>query len=82
VVSRMAEGADWALVEEPGVRAAAAEVAEFAVPFAAVGAMTGDRVALFVLLTREDAEIDRQPRHQAIEIDVPTPRFGMQTWTA
>ena len=81
-VSRMPEGAEWVPVKESGVRAAADDVAEFAIPFGVLGASTGDRVALFVLLTQGDAEVDRQPRHQAIEIEVPDHRFAMQTWTA
>ena len=65
-----------------GVRAAVGDVAEFAIPFAALGAPTGDRVALFVLLTLDGTEIERQSRHQAIEFEVPDQRFAMQTWTA
>jgi len=26
--------------------------------------------------------MDRQPRHQAIEFDVPDHQFGSRTWTA
>jgi hypothetical protein len=57
-------------------------VAEFEIPFAVLGAATGERVAMFVTMTRGDVELDRQPRHQAIEFDVPDQRFGSRTWTA
>jgi hypothetical protein len=67
---------------EMGLRAAAGDVAEFAIPFTALEASAGERVALFVTLSREDAEVDRQPRHQAIEIELPSERFAMRTWTA
>ena len=52
------------------------------IPFAVLGAATGDRVALFVMMTRDNAEIDRQPHHEAIEFQVPDQRFGSRTWTA
>jgi alpha-amylase/alpha-mannosidase (GH57 family) len=81
-VSRMSENKTWVPVPDAGVRAAVGEVLELAVPFAAMGARTGDRVALFVLVTKGGVEVDRQPRHQAIEIQVPDLRFAMRTWTA
>ena len=81
-VSRMSGNQAWVPVQESGIRTAVGEVAELAVPFATLGARTGDRVALFVLVTSGGVEIDRQPRHQAIEIEVPDPRFAMRTWTA
>jgi hypothetical protein len=37
---------------------------------------------MFVMMTRDDAEIDRQPHHDAIEFQVPDQRFGSRTWTA
>jgi len=39
-------------------------------------------VAMFVMMTRGTTEIDRQPRHQAIEFEVPDYRFASRTWTA
>ena len=81
-VSRMSENKTWVPVPESGVLAAVGEVAELAVPFATMGARTGDRVAFFVLVTSAGVEVDRQPRHQAIEIQVPDLRFAMRTWTA
>ena len=81
-VSRMSENKAWAPDQASGVRAAVGKVVELAIPFATLGARTGDRVALFVLVTKAGAEIDRQPRHQAIEIEVPDRRFAIRSWTA
>ncbi len=72
----------WSRVEEPRLHAAAGRVAEFQIPFAVLGAKTGDRVAMFVLMTRDNTEIDRQPHHEAIEFQVPDQRFESRTWTA
>ena len=81
-VSQASNGPGVTRPVETGVRAAVEKVAELAIPFTVLGASAGDRVALFVILTSEDAEVDRQPRHQAIEIEVPSERFAMRTWTA
>jgi alpha-amylase/alpha-mannosidase (GH57 family) len=72
----------WSKVGEPRLLAAAGRVAEFQIPFAVLGATTGDRVALFVMMTRDNAEVDRQPHHESIEFQVPDRRFGSRTWTA
>ena len=81
-VSRTGEGNGMAAALEGRIRSAAGKIAEFAIPFDVLGVEAGDRVALFVLVTRDGAEIDRQPRHQAIEVEVPNQRFAMQAWTA
>ena len=82
VVYRKSESGDWAATPEPRVRAAVGRVAEFEVPFSVLGAATGDRVAMFVMMTRGTTEVDRQPRHQAIEFERPDHRFASRTWTA
>jgi len=79
---RQVDGDQWAVVTDPRVRAAAGRVAEFQIPFSVLGAGTGQRVAMFVLLRRGDVDVERQPRHQAIEVEVPDERFSMRTWTA
>ena len=73
---------EWSRVDDSRLRGAAGRVAEFEIPFAVLGASAGDRVAMFVMMTRGETEMDRQPRHQAIEFKVPDQRFGSQTWTA
>ena len=79
---RSVDGDRWSAVPEPRLRAAVGRVAEFEVPFAVLGAAAGDRVAMFVLVRRGDTDVERQPRHQAIEFEVPDQRFSMRTWTA
>ena len=78
---KSAEGL-WAAASEPRLRGAVGRVAEFEIPFAVLGASAGERVAMFVLLRRGAADVDRQPRHQAIEFEVPDHRFAARTWTA
>jgi alpha-amylase/alpha-mannosidase (GH57 family) len=82
VLYRKSDSGGWAAAPEARVRAAVGRVAEFEVPFSVLGAATGDRVAMFVMMTRGTTEIDRQPRHQAIEFEVPDYRFASRTWTA
>ena len=72
----------WSRVEETRLHAAAGRVAEFQIPFAVLGATSGDRVAMFVTIVRDDTEIERQPHHDAIEFQVPDQRFESRTWTA
>ena len=78
---KSAEGL-WAAASESRLRGAVGRVAEFEIPFAVLGASAGERVAMFVLLRRGTADVDRQPRHQAIEFEVPDHRFAARTWTA
>ena len=82
VLYRKSGTEQWTRVEDPRLRGAAGRVAEFEIPFAVLGAAIGERVAMFATLTHGDAEMDRQPRHQAIEFEVPDQRFGSRTWTA
>jgi hypothetical protein len=79
---RSADGNGWSAIPEPRLRAAVGRVAEFQIPFAVLGAAAGERVAMFVLLRRGETDVERQPRHQAIEFVVPDQRFSMSTWTA
>ena len=79
---RKSNGDQWSVVPEPRLRGAVGRVAELEVPFDVLGASPGERVAMFVLLRRGAADIDRQPRHQAIEFEVPDQRFVTRAWTA
>jgi hypothetical protein len=79
---RKSDTGDWRALPESRVHAAARRVAEVRIPFEVLGVRTGSDVALFVLLTREGAEIERHPRHQAIEFQVPDERFPARAWTA
>jgi hypothetical protein len=80
-VYRKAAGDQWLASQEPGVRAAVGRVAEFEIPFAALGAGTGERVAMFVILRRGPVDVDRQPRNKAIEFEVPDQGFTARSWT-
>jgi hypothetical protein len=79
---RSADGGRWSAIAEPRLRAAVGRVAEFQIPFAVLGAAAGERVAMFVVVRRGDTDVERQPRHQAIEFEIPDQRFSMSTWTA
>jgi len=79
---RCMDGDRWSAVAEPRLRAAVGRVAELEIPFEVLGAAAGERVAMFVLVRRGDIDVERQPRHQAIEFKVPDQRFSMSTWTA
>ena len=79
---RSADGDRWSVVAEPRLRAAVGRVAEIQIPFEVLGAVAGERVAMFVLVRQGDTDVERQPRHQAIEFEVPDQRFSMSTWTA
>jgi hypothetical protein len=79
---RKGDGDSWSTIAEPRLRAAVGRVAEFQIPFAVLGVKAGERVAMFVLVRRGDADVERQPRNQALEFEVPDQRFSMRTWTA
>jgi alpha-amylase/alpha-mannosidase (GH57 family) len=79
---RSSDTNDWHDAASPGLAAAATQVLEVRIPFAALGVGTPDPVALFVVLSREATELEHHPRHQPIEFDVPDARFGARNWTA
>jgi alpha-amylase/alpha-mannosidase (GH57 family) len=81
-LSRKGESGDWSQTPDAGVQLAVGQVVELRIPFAALGAQVGDPVALFVILARDGAEIERHPRQRAIEFDVPDGRFPARAWTA
>jgi alpha-amylase/alpha-mannosidase (GH57 family) len=65
-----------------GLVAAVGRIAELRLPFECLGVAVGAPVAFQVVLTRDGVEVERYPRHRAIEIEVPTPRFVARNWTA
>ena len=79
---RKSDTGDWRPLREPRIHAAAREVAEVQIPFEVLGVTTGNSVALFVLLARDGAEIERHPQHRAIEFQVPDERFPARAWMA
>jgi|SoiMethySBSTD1v2_1073268.scaffolds.fasta_scaffold01494_15 alpha-amylase/alpha-mannosidase (GH57 family) len=82
MLQQKGESGDWQQVFGAGVRAAVRAVVELQIPFAAIGAKVGEQVALFVTLVRDSTEIERHPRHHAIEFEVPDGRFPARAWTA
>jgi hypothetical protein len=81
-MQRRAGKGDWRFGECPGLLGAVGRVVELQVPFASLGAGTGDPVAFFIVLTRESAELEQHPRHLPIEFEVPDRRFAAVNWTA
>ncbi len=78
---RSADG-QWRPAEGTGLDAVVGRVAEFQIPFAALGVKTLDPVAFFVVLTKDTAELEHHPRHLPIEFEVPDRRFAARNWTA
>ena len=65
-----------------GVRAAALETIELAIPFAAVSAPGDSLMSLRVAVSRAGKEIERRPIHRAISLHVPGPDFEAEMWSA
>jgi hypothetical protein len=61
-------------------QAAFAEVAELALPFAALGLEPGLRVALSVHVMRGGVEVERLPRYGFISVTVPDADFEHVNW--
>ena len=76
--------ADWRAVPSggPGALAAAGQILEIAIPFAALGAAAGAPLAFFVSLHRDGHEIERHPVHRPLEIAVPAEDFEDYNWKA
>jgi len=72
----------WRPAEGTGLEAVVGRVAEFQIPFAALGVKTLDPVAFFVVLSKDTAELEHHPRHLPIEFEVPDRRFAARNWTA
>lgn len=72
----------WETRECPGVQAALGAVVELQVPFGCLRARTHDPLAFIVALDRNGVEVERSPRHRAIELDVPDRDFAALNWTA
>jgi alpha-amylase/alpha-mannosidase (GH57 family) len=79
---RQPASADWVVVADAGVRAAAQRVLEVAVPFSALQATTDSVVSFFLSIHAGSAELERYPAHRPLEVVVPTPDFEALNWTA
>jgi hypothetical protein len=56
-------------------------VMELELPFAAVGLVPGERVALSLHVLRGDVEVERLPRYGYVAFTVPDPDFERIHWT-
>ena len=79
-------GVRISVTQEPssvmGVTSAAGPVLEVRIPFSSLGRIANDPIAFFVALNHGDAEIEHQPRHRPIELDVPDQEFRSIHWSA
>jgi alpha-amylase/alpha-mannosidase (GH57 family) len=73
---------DWDLLECAGLASAINRVAELRVPFACLGVRPQEPVAFFVTLSEGTIEVEQQPRHEPIQIEVPDANFDARHWTA
>ena len=72
----------WVSRPTAGLSADAGQILEIAIPFAGLGAGPGTRLACFLSLHLNGAELERYPGHHALEIQVPSPEFEAYNWTA
>jgi alpha-amylase/alpha-mannosidase (GH57 family) len=66
-----------------GARVAAGSVLEIGLPFSDLGVVAGGSLTFFVAVEdATDAELERHPSHQPIELRVPDARFEAGNWNA
>jgi len=65
-----------------GASAAALEIIELAIPFAAISAPGDSMLSLRVAVSRQGKELERRPIHRAISLHVPGPDFEAEMWSA
>jgi alpha-amylase/alpha-mannosidase (GH57 family) len=83
VLERRAAGTEeWVPCARSGVRAAAHQVLEVAVPFAALEQSPGSILSLFLAVHLGGTELERYPAHRPLEVTVPTVDFEAYNWTA
>jgi alpha-amylase/alpha-mannosidase (GH57 family) len=81
LVKRSAKG-DWDASTCVGLASAIGHVAEISVPFQCLRVRPQEPVAFFVTLSEGTVEVEQQPQHQPIELEVPDERFGALNWRA
>jgi hypothetical protein len=80
LVKRSTKG-DWDVLECAGLASAIKGVAELRVPFSCLGVEPHQSVAFFVALSAGTVEVEQQPRHEPIHIEVPDASFAARNWT-
>jgi alpha-amylase/alpha-mannosidase (GH57 family) len=81
LVKRSSKG-DWDVMDCPGLASAIGRVAEISIPFAALGVRPQEALAFFVTLSEGTTEVEQQPRHEPIQLEVPDAGFAIRNWTA
>jgi hypothetical protein len=66
----------------PDINAAAGRLLELQVPFQCLGVSKDAMVAFIVAINHRGAEVEHQPRHRPIEVQVPDEQFPSRNWTA
>ena len=67
----------------PDIQVAIGRVLELRLPFRCLGAATASTVSFIVaVVDRDGTEVERHPRHRAIEVEVPDAQFPSRNWTA
>jgi alpha-amylase/alpha-mannosidase (GH57 family) len=78
-----AASAEWVGRGPRGARVAAGSVLEIGLPFSDLGVTAGDSLTFFVAVDdAADAELERHPTHQPIELRVPDEGFEAGNWNA
>jgi len=78
---RTADGR-WIARPDGGAAVAVGSVLELALPLAALAIEPGGRVAFFVAVYREGAELERYPSHRPIDLAAPDALFEARQWRA
>jgi len=73
---------NWDRRDCAGIKAAVRTVLELEIPFECLRVRTHDRISFVVALNRNEAEVERYPRHRPIDLDVPDEHFATVNWTA
>jgi alpha-amylase/alpha-mannosidase (GH57 family) len=66
----------------PGIEAAVGAVLEVRIPFSCLGVATPAMLSFIVALNQNGSEVERHPRHQPIEVEVPDRQSPARNWTA
>jgi len=82
LLARRSSTGDSEIVDCPGLASAIGRVAEVRIPLEGLGVGPSSSVAFFVTLSDGMVEVEQQPRHEPIQLDVPDAMFAARNWTA
>jgi alpha-amylase/alpha-mannosidase (GH57 family) len=66
----------------PGIKVAVGGLLELQIPFQCLGVSGGSTISFVVAVNHGSIEVEHQPRHRAIDVEVPDERFPSKNWTA